>query len=175
MKKALKIGLAAVGVLVLLFVMGAVFLPAETRTERTRVIGVPPETVFAEVNSFRNWESWSPWVHRDPTIESTYNDVAAGPGAETHWTSENSGSGTQRIVVSEPPRRIETTLDFGDMGTARAYWKFEPVSEGTRVTWGFVSPNHGPMQKWLGLMVERFVGDDYETGLELLAAKVEGR
>jgi len=174
MKKALKILAGALVALLLVFLVGAAVLPAEARTERSRVIAAPPEVVFAEVDSLRRWESWSPWLHRDPTIQSTYNDVEAGVGAESRWTSESSGTGSQRIVVSEPPRRIETELDFGEMGSARAHFTFEPVAEGTRVTWGFVSPNEGPVQKWMGLLVERFVGSDYEVGLERLAAQVEG-
>jgi hypothetical protein len=43
------------------------------------------------------------------------------------WTSEKSGEGTQTITVSERPTRIETALDFGDMGQPDADWTFEPV------------------------------------------------
>jgi hypothetical protein len=66
MFKKILIGLAAV--LVILIVVIAM-QPADFKIERQTVVAAPPEIVFGQVNDFRNWKDWSPWVKMDPAAE----------------------------------------------------------------------------------------------------------
>ena len=85
------------------------------------------------------------------------------------------GSGSQEIVASVENAAVTTELDFGEMGGARATWDLEETDGTTRVTWGFVANmGNGPVGRWMGLMMDKWVGGDYETGLTNLKALVEG-
>ncbi|MFW6066919.1 MAG: SRPBCC family protein [Myxococcota bacterium] len=171
--RALKISVLVVVALVVLVAIVGSLLPSEYRVERSALVEAPPELVFEQVNSFRSWDAWSPWIARDPSIENEFHGPAAGEGAKVTWTSDESGSGSQTIVVSEPPRRIETELDFGAVGTARADWTFEPTDTGTRVTWGMTGDAAGPLGGYFAPMMDDWIGPDYEDGLARLADHAE--
>ena len=93
------------------------------------------------------------------------------------WKSEHPqvGSGNMIVVEAQTPSRLVTALDFGEMGLATAYYDLAPVEGGTSVTWGFTSDNgNNPMFRWMGLMMDGWVGPDYEKGLNNLKKLVEG-
>ena len=160
---------AIVGLLVVLALM-AYLLPRTVHVERQIRVEAPPEDVFAQVNSLRAWNAWSPWEQRDPSMDSRFEGPDVGVGATHHWASSESGSGRQTIVGSEPPHRIETDLDFGAQGTARSMWTFERAGSGTVVTWGIdADMGNSPIGRWMGLMV----GTDFEAGLTNLKTVVE--
>jgi hypothetical protein len=54
------------------------------------------------------------------------------------------------------------------MGDAIAYFNFAPVGSGTKVTWGFKSLLRNPLERWMGLLFDRWIGADYEKGLAKL-------
>ena len=157
---------------VLVFGVGAL-LSNDFEVERSVEIDAPPEVVFDEVNTLTKWNAWSPWVARDPSIQNTYAGPESGVGATVTWASEKSGSGTQTITLSERPTRIETALDFGEMGQPNAYWTFEPSSSGTRVTWGLTGTAPGALGGYFAKMMDGWVGRDYEDGLARLKSFVE--
>lgn len=159
--------LIALALAVLVVGVGA-FLPKDFRVERSIEIDAPPEVVFDQVSSFRNWDAWSPWIARDPSIKNTFSGSESGVGATVTWTSEKSGSGTQTITLSDRPTRIETALDFGEMGRPDAYWTFEPSGDGVRVTWGLSGETSGVMGGYLAKMMDGWIGADYESGLRRL-------
>lgn len=173
MKVLKAIALVLVG-LVILFVVVGLLLPSTYRVERATTIEAPASQVFAQVNDFRNWEPWSPWAAKDPTIESTYRGAMTGEGAVASWTSEHSGNGTQTIVRSIPNERIVTRLDFGEMGTATSYWDFATRGvTSTHVVWGLHGRSDGLVGRYLSLMIDRMVGREYEDGLRRLQRHVE--
>ena len=168
--KIIAIGVIAVSILV--FGIGA-FLSRDFRVERSIEIAAPPEAVFAEVNSLERWNAWSPWIARDATIQNTYSGPPQGVGATVAWTSEGSGSGSQTITLSEPSSRIETQLDFGEMGQPTADWTFEPSGSGTKVTWGLTGTASGALGGYFASMMDGMLGPDYEDGLQRLKVVVE--
>ena len=127
------------------------------------------------LNSLEKWKAWSPWIARDPSIQNTYSGPTSGVGATVSWTSESSGEGTQTITLSERPTRIETALDFGEMGQPNADWTFEPTGEGTKVTWGLTGEAKGPLGGYFAAMIDGMLGADYEDGLARLKDVVESK
>ena len=175
--RILKWLLGIVVVLGVAFVGGAYLLPREVAVARTTVIDAAPEAVFPHVNSMKATEGWSPWLGKDPNVQLTYNDVAEGVGARMEWASEipEVGSGTQEITASIPNEKVETALDFGQMGTANASFTLVDKDGQTEITWGFVTDTgFNPMARWFGVMMDGWVGGDYETGLSNLKTLVEG-
>jgi len=163
--RALKVtALVLLGLVVVVVGIGA-FLPKDFRVERSIEIDASPEVVFDQVNALPNWNAWSPWIARDPSIKNEFTGPEAGVGATVTWTSEKSGDGTQTITLSERPTRIEMKLDFGQMGQPNADWTFVPSGDGVRVTWGLSGTASGPLGGYFAKMMDGWVGADYEDGL----------
>ena len=172
--KILKIvGIVIISILILLLII-SFFLPSKVQVERSIEIDAPQETIFAQVNSLKNWEHWSPWELNDPNMESTFSGPDRGVGAIHQWESEQSGNGKQEITESNHPDLIRTKLDFGEQGSAESYWHFEKQNGKTRVTWGMTSDmGQNPVGKYIGLMMDSMIGNDYEEGLNNLKDHTE--
>lgn len=162
--------------LAVIFVGGAFLLPQQTNVSRTVLMNAAPEVIFPYVANLQATQTWSPWLERDPDVQVSFNDVPEGVGAAMRWQSDHPqvGSGNMIVIEAQNARRLVTALDFGDMGTATAYYDLVPVGDGTSVTWGFTTDNgNNPMFRWMGLMMDGWVGSDYEKGLNNLKSLVE--
>ncbi len=170
--------LGALIALVLALVIVSFMLPGRAEVARSITIAAPPGAIFPYVNSMQETEKWSPWLSRDPETKLTYFGPETGVGNTLSWTSDHPqvGSGTQKIVESIENQTVRTALDFGSMGTATALFALEPAGDETKVTWGFVTElGMNPMSRWMGLMMDKWVGGDYERGLTNLKTLVEGQ
>lgn len=175
--KILKIIIYVILAIVLLAVVISFFLPAKTEIERSIVINAPAERIFAEVNDLKKWPNWSPWNEMDTSMTMTYADKTAGEGASYSWVGDPNITGTGELSITESRQNeyIETDLDFGQQGTAIAYYTFEDAGEGTKVTWGFET-EHGwnPLSRWMGaVLIAPMLGSTFEDGLENLKTHVE--
>ena len=84
------------------------------------------------------------------------------------------GTGRQEITRAEEFSRVESDLDFGEMGRARASFALEPSGTGTRLTWRLETDlGLNPLARWMGLMMDRWVGTDFERGLVSLKKLAE--
>lgn len=173
MKILKALGIIAI-VLVVLFFGVAMFLPASVHVERSLVIPASRKVVFNQVNDLRNWKHWSPWYQMDPDMQVTYRGFLRGEGASYSWKSDKVGNGTLTITESHPYQYIATQLDFVKKGQATGFYRFEQVADGTRLTWGFETDvSNNPIEKYVGLMIDRMVGDDFEKGLQNLKTHVQ--
>ena len=155
----------------------AYMLPRNVSVERSIVINATPDKIFPLVNNQKNEEQWSPWLARDPNTLMTYSGPDAGVGSKMEWASDHKGvgNGTAEIVESVENQSIKTKLDFGSQGAADAWFSFVAQGEFTKVSWGFTTDmGMNPIGRWMGLMMDKWVGGDYEQGLANLKALVEG-
>lgn len=163
-----------IGVLGILFFGIAMFLPSTVLVERTVVVPAPSKTVFNQINDLRQWKHWSPWHTMDPTMKIVYEDYLRGKGASYKWDSELIGSGKLVITESMPHSYIVTSLNFLENKTATSRYFFEPVDDGTRVTWTLETDlGDGPMKKYTGLVMDNMIGSDFERGLANLKHYIE--
>ncbi len=167
-----------VGILVIVIIAAAAayIQPRHVIVERQISIAAPPEDVFPLVNSLQRGTEWSPWAERDPDMEVSFEGPEEGVGNIMSWASEvdTVGSGRQEIVESVENERVETALDFGGMGAARAWFILEPAGNGTNLTWGLdADMGNNPIGRWMGLMMDGLVGADYEAGLANIRALAE--
>ena len=176
----MRLVLRLVGFLfVLVAVLAAVayLLPRQVTVTREATIAAPPDVVFPWVNSLRKTTEWSPWTRMDPDIKLSFEGPDEGVGGRMIWTSADPkvGSGQQEITASTPNERVDSVLGFGGMGSATASMVLSPEGAGTRATWSLVMDmGTNPVGRWMGLMMDHWVGADYERGLASLKAKVEG-
>ncbi|HAP00979.1 MAG TPA: hypothetical protein DCQ93_03540, partial [Bacteroidetes bacterium] len=175
MRTLKNIGLVLLGIILLLVII-SLFLPSKVHVERTAVISGKPEMSFALVNDLHNWEKWSPWHRKDPNMKITYNDTASGMGASYSWTSDNSqvGNGSLKISKSNPVSFVETQMNFMENGTGTAGFNFEPAgTDSTKITWTMDSDmGWNLIGRFFGLMMDKFVGPDFEAGLHNLDSLV---
>ncbi len=158
----------------LLLVGGSLLLPAQTRVERSILIAQPPERIFAVLDSFQHFNAWSPWVDLDPRAHYSYSGPVSGPGARMAWQGAPAmGSGSQRIVSSLAPERVDIELSFGEQ-QAMAQYLLRPEGPVTRVTWRLESKHgYNPLSRWFGLLLDRMIGPDFERGLQRLKQRLE--
>ena len=162
-------------VLALALLAVALMLPARVHVERTITVERPPAIVFGLLNNFQHFQAWSPWSERDPNARYTFSGPDRGEGAKLAWSGDprQVGEGWQQITASQPYSTIRTHLDFGSQGEADAYFDISPVGRATRLEWGFdsdVTRNRGFFEailgKYMGLLFDYWIGNDYEHGLE---------
>lgn len=175
--RILKWLLGIIAILAVIFVAVGFFLPRNVTVARSIEINASAGEIFPYVNSLKATEAWSPWLERDPNVQLSYNGTETGVGAAMEWASDEPtvGKGRQEIIESIDGERVTTALDFGDMGLAQASFLLNETGNATTVTWTlFTDMGAGPIGRWMGLMMDSWVGADYEQGLANLKAVVEG-
>lgn len=174
--KVVKWAFGAIALLIVAVVATGMLLPRQISVERSVEISASPGVVFPHINSLKAMSSWSPWMDRDPDMVVTYSGADSGKGAMMEWTSDQPdvGNGRQKIKASDLNKSVLTALDFGDMGTAEAKLILDPIDDITKVIWTLdADMGLGPVGRWMGLMMDDWVGADYEKGLGNLKELVE--
>ncbi len=167
--------LVALVALIVLAVAVGFLLPDRIHIERNTIIQAPASAVFPYLNNYRLFNSWSPWAMKDPNTRYTYTGPESGVGAKLSWDGKELGQGSQQIIESEVDRRVRVTLDFGEMGQATATYTLQAEGDGTKLTWAFDEEfGQNLLARYFGLVLEKFLGPDYEQGLANLKAVVEG-
>ena len=151
--------------------------PDSFRVERRAAINAPPGKIFALINDFHQWESWSPWEKIDPALKRTYSGAASGKGAVYEWNgNKDIGQGRMEIVESSPSSKIVLNLDFVTPFEAHNFVEFSLSAEGDSTT--VTQAMYGPSPYISKLMtiffsMEKMVGDKYEEGLDNLKKLAE--
>jgi uncharacterized protein YndB with AHSA1/START domain len=173
------LGRLVVAVVLLAAVLAGIgfLLPREVVVTRSVTVDAPPAAVYPLVASLRRFVEWSPWQAMDPGMTQTFEGPEAGVGARMTWASENPqvGAGTQEIVAVEPDARVDYRLSFDGMAESAASFVLRPEAAGTRVDWQMrADMGMNPVGRWFGLMMDRWVGADFERGLAALKSRAEG-
>lgn len=168
----LNIILIALAVVVVLFIVVVATRPADFRVTRTGRISAPADVVFANVNTLRNWEAWSPWAKMDPNAKSTYTGPESGPGSSMAWSGNNKvGEGRMTIMDVKPTEVIHLKLEFlrPMKATHMAEFLFKADGNQTTVTWSMSGKNNF-MGKAFSVFVncDKMIGRDFEKGLASL-------
>lgn len=166
--------LAALLILAIIVIGAAFLLPREVSASRSIHVKAPPEAIFPYVNNLKRFHEWSPWRPKDPYAQYEFSGPEEGKGGKMAWRSNSLGEGTMTITQSEPPRQVKVALDLGRMGTAKGGYDIAAQVGGSKVTWSLESDlGNNPLMRWVGLMMERWIGADYEEGLARLKRLVE--
>lgn len=174
--KVLKYILWGLLTVVALVIVIGLFLPRQIHVERSRVIDAPANLIFDQINSLKKWSAWSPWHRIDPNMKINYFGPESGHGAGYTWSSNNDsvGNGKMVIAISEPGRRISTSMEFMENHPSSINFLFTPEKNGTKVTWTLDSDmGMNPFMRWMGLMMDKFTGPHFEAGLRNLDSLVK--
>jgi len=160
---------------VALLVVVSQLLPGTYRVERSIVIKAPAEKVFPEVSDLRQWKNWGIWYQRDPKMVATYSDPPTGVGSWCNWVSKQEGSGKMTVKTIDPNKAMTYDLFFPDFDMRSVgSMALAPAEGGVKVTWASSGElGRNPMHRWFGLLMERFIGPDFDAGLARLKANAE--
>lgn len=175
----MRLLLRLLGLLLVLAVLllGLAFvLPDRAHVERSITIARPQSQIHLLLTNPRRFNDWSPWFALDPAADYVYSGPDSGVGAKLAWSSSKAdvGSGSQTIVAVKPDESVSLALDFGERGIADMRFDLVRQSDETRVTWGLDGqfPLHlderfvgDAVGRYVGVFMERLVGDDLERGL----------
>ncbi len=169
MPNTLNIIAIGAGILIAALLGLAATKPDTFRVQRTKSIQAPPEKLFALVNDFRRWGSWSPYEKLDPAMKRTHSGAANGKGAVYEWAGNGkAGQGRMEIVDTSPPSKVTIKLDFFKPfeGHNIAEFTLEAKGGSTNVTWAV----HGPQPYFAKVMtifvrMDSLLGKEFEDGL----------
>ncbi len=174
--KAIKtIVIILVALVALVFVV-SLFLPSQVHVERDGVVNASIGTTFGQVNDLTEWKSWSYWDNIDPEMKESFEGPDAGVGAIKSWESEHPqvGKGKMTITESMENEKIVTEMEFDGQGNATGTWSFEEADGGVKVTVAMdMDMGMNPIGKFMGLMMEDWIGSDFEKTLAGLKKKCE--
>ncbi len=171
--KALKITGIVMAVLVAIFFGGAALLPAHCHMERSAEIKASPSEVYAYLMDLSKTAEWSPFVAMEPTAKTSFTGTAGQNGQVWSWEGAKLGVGTNTIVESTPNAFIHQELLFNGKDKAEADFRMVPAGDGTQLTWTFDCEMGYPGGRWMGLMMTKFMGGHYDTGLANLKTILE--
>jgi hypothetical protein len=161
-------------VVILALVAYIVTRPSDLRVSRSRAVSAPPDVVFAHVNDFSKWPTWSPWEKLDPAMKREVSTPAAGTGASYHWAGNDQvGEGRMTITDSQPPQKVTIRLEFIKPWavTNTSQFDFAPSGTGTNVTWTMTGKNNFMAKAVSAFMdMDAMIGKDFEQGLANLDA-----
>lgn len=179
----LKWTLAAVAVVIVVFLIVVALQPSDFKIERSATMRAPAPAAFAQVNDFQNWQAWSPWEKVDPALRRSYDGPKAGNGAIYAWQgNKDVGEGRMTIMETRPGELVRIKLEFFKPFAAvnDTVFTFKPSAEGpnqgTAVTWT-MSGRNTFVSKAMGLFIDmdRMVGGMFDQGLTQMKAIVERR
>ncbi|MBN1338520.1 MAG: SRPBCC family protein [Bacteroidales bacterium] len=162
--KALKIIIGIIVVIAAIILIGALFMPKHVKVEQSLVMKAGPEVIFKQVNCFKNWDPWNPWL--DSLMVQSYSGPECGQGAVYSWSHEKMGNGKQTIVEIKENEMIKAELVFEGMDPVLSLWYFDKTEEGTKVTWTYETDLGYPVWRWIGnLFMKPQIEKFYKKGL----------
>ena len=161
-----------------LFIVISFFLPKDYYVERTVQISAPAVLIYSQVVDLEAWMEWDPWGDLDPEMKVTFGEIRSGAGASYAWESETSGDGTMTIVETEAPNLAKYELVFAGYEDNPSYSVISLESADaigpTSVKWTFEgSVGDKLFARWMVLLMDKFVGANYEKGLNNLKERCE--
>ncbi len=170
--KILKgIGITLLTIIVLYIILGFVG-PSHYKVERELLIDAPPSKVWAQVSNFNEWNNWSPWKEKDPTMENTIEGNPATIGHSNSWVGnpETSGKGSMTFTSVSENENLTYDLSFTEPWEMQSKGGFTLTNkEGkTLINWhdeGDISFMQRPMML-LFIDLDQMMGPDFERGLK---------
>lgn len=177
MKKALRIILWLLLIIVAIFVILGLVGPKEATVQRSIVINAPKAVVFEQIRYFKNSNKWSPWMEMDPNIKVEYKGTDGQEGASYVWSGNDKVGEGEMTNTGVSDGTMNYTVHFIKPfeSTSAGYMKAEDTAGMTKVTWSMTMPIAFPMRAMCVMMggMDKMIGKDFEKGLTKLKTLVE--
>lgn len=169
--KILKFLLYLLLTLGVLWVALGLFAKKDYHLERSIEIDAPLELVYAQVQYFEHFATWSPWADLDPGMQTSVEGTDGAVGAVYQWAGNKDVGKGKQTLTAVAPDRLDFKVEFSEPfeSTSPTYFLFQENDKKTTVTWAFDMHIAFP---WNGLAIftdiDAGVGKDYAKGLENL-------
>lgn len=166
--------LLVVIVILSLVLGGGLLLPGASLVEREAVIAAPPSAVYKPIVTLRQWHEWSVVHALPPDTPVEYSGKETGAGATRRWNSPD-GRGVMKIMDTQRDRQMEYELLLdGGARTMTGKIRLRPEGQGTHVMWQVgLAAGANPLERYAALFDRFVLGQDLETSLVRLKARVE--
>lgn len=165
----------AVGLPLAALVLG-LFLPKQQQVVRRILIKAPVEKVQPHIQDLSKWPQWTTWnTTNHPNITYEFSGPLEGEGSVMSWEEPLQGSGSVTIISSDPATGIEYEMSVsGSEDPIVGELRYESVDQGTEVTWtAETNMGDGLFAGYMGLMFDRLMGGQIQTGLANLKNQLE--
>ena len=174
LKTILIAAIAAIG----LFLIYVTTRPDTFKVVRSLQIKAPPDKIFPLINDLRSYNTWNPYVKKDPAITLTYSGPMAGAGAKFLFDgNKDAGKGSIEVVAATPSSQVDMRLMMAEPFPIdnRVRYTLLPKDGGSEVTWAMEGPvPYIAKIAHLFFNMDKMVGTDFEAGLASLKALAEG-
>lgn len=175
MYRVLELVLALL-LVVLLFVVVGLILPAERSLTHQAETNRPRPIVFDVLNSFHRFADWHPVRQRDPNATINVSGAEYGEGARVEFDSRRRdvNRGSWEIVESEPHERLVYDIQNDARGNHKTLRiDLRPVGRGGRnveITQTYtVDYGYNLFGRFAGMYLDRTVGRDMQRSLRNLS------
>ncbi|MBN8215085.1 MAG: SRPBCC family protein [Spirochaetes bacterium] len=154
--------------------VGPLFLPKSYSVSRSLDLAAPVAKVYAAVGDFQKFNLWQPWIRYEPSASQTVSGKPFTVGARYAWEGKRIGSGSMTIREIKENALVVHDLEFTSPQASKAVSRFDMKDLGgaTRITWTLTGES-AYLGRWFGLMMDRMMGNDFESGLQNLKAFAE--
>ena len=87
-------------------------LPGQVHVERSAVIDAAPEELFALIASNGRYQSFNPYLPKDPDLKIALHGPASGAGSGFDFDGKD-GKGSSVVAAVEENRSVTMALDLG--------------------------------------------------------------
>lgn len=169
--KTLKKILIALGVIIAIPFIAALFISKDFTSENKIVINRSKQEVFDYVKYIKNQDHFGVWQRSDPGMKTSSEGTDGTVGFKYQWEGDVVGKGSQTITKIAEGERVESELDFGFGEPAKGYFVLEEVNPNqTSVTWGISGRSPYP---WNFFSLFMDMSKDFGEGLKTLKETLE--
>ncbi|MFN0081441.1 MAG: SRPBCC family protein [Ferruginibacter sp.] len=174
--KKILIGLATV---VLLLLILALFVSKDYKVERSITINKPKTEIFNYIKYLKNQNEYSKWARMDTGMRKVFMGTDATPGFISAWRSSNKdvGMGEQEIKKIIDGQQVDYEIRFEKpmKDVATSFMRTDSIGANeTVVKWQIAGHMTYP-GNLMGLVMDKLIGGDLQTGLENLKKLQEAR
>lgn len=176
--------LIAAAIVVVLFLLIALFLPAKRVVWHDIETNRPANTVYDVVNGFHHFKDWNPLLSYDNKMKVDISADPSAKGATLKYDSSKNvvGAGSWTLAEQEPGKKVVYKLVTNSIGSDKTMvFTIEPVvaksknitvnTKNLRVTQTYtVDYGWNLFGRFAGMYVNRNVGDEMKAGLQKLNA-----
>lgn len=162
---------------VAILALTSLFLPSEVAVTTTKTVQAEPEAMVALLTTPATWLAWSPWNEQHmPQMTSSYEGPKTGVGARWVWKDPEHGDGSLEITKVDGLKRVDYQLKFADFKPMVSHVALTPDGDGVAVTWDSVwDIGANPFWRWMGLLMEDAMAEEYHQAIDGLAKAATGK
>ena len=145
------------------------------RTESSIEINKSTDVVYKIVSDLRQWNTWSPWIHCEPTTKTELTGQPQETNQVQTWNGEVIGSGKMSVIGVEKNKSVSMSLEFFKPFTSTATVQFTIDAQSPMtcsMSW-VVDSNLPFFMFFFKKMMIAYMNNDLARGLRMLKEYAE--